>query len=1259
MQSAKRIHLIAFIAVVGLGCAALRAQDDPAGSQGPPPPPPRPGYVLVDDMWLPEWALGAESTYLGTPWPGGNVYVILSDQFSSTQKDLIRKAWAELEAVCGVDFFEVTQSFSGDHIAIIPNTGYPNVSSSEVGMVGGEQFLRVGGGHLQAGDKFVLVHEFMHALGFKHEQQRPDRDSFVTILTNNISQTACNGGSCNGNFDILGSEATTYTSYDFLSIMHYRGDSFSIGDTLTIQCHPSFAIFQNQLGNRSFLSTGDLNGLQAKYGPPSAPVINTVVPNAVAATTQSSLLITVNGQNFFEGSLDPENGLQGTVVTVNGIPVATDFVNENQVTGHLTWGFLQTPGPLAIAVSQGAPAGGPSAGSVTFTVLPPPCTASSDRVGQAVAGLGDVDGDGKGDYVVGIPGWGSDQGRVLCYSGATGATLWSYTGLTAGNKAGFAIAAIGDVNGDGKKDVLVGSPGYPGTDAGRVEIRSGATGSSLATLNNGTAAELSGWAVAGIGDVEGDGDADFAIGKPGYNNSAGRVEIWSSNGGLIRAHNGSAAGDRFGQALGGGYDVSQDGVADYVVGAPEKVIGGLASVGRVYVYSGSTGGLLISRDGDSSYDRFGYDVALIPTTSTAGDYGQILVGAPEIGNFFTLSGNGPGYVRLFHHNSLLSGYSTLATWTGSVVGDRYGLSVASAGDVNDDGYPDILVGIPQSNPLYTPVGPGGFDIRSGKTYDVLYHYQGGANDEQLGFAVDGCGDVDGDARLDVIVGAPGSDVGCIDAGAFAIIHPPVPPEIEKVMITEVSTGNPDCVEITNFGTSSVSLGNWKIRWKDGSTSESALSGTLLAGHTVVVSETTSLAECPAGVPILSLTAVGTTTGDVAVALVNNRNVTVDEVHLESTTGVYGEGSLGGLFRGLAVGQLTGPGEVNAERIWGLDSNGGSDWTTGAVRSMGLQNRSTGTSRGLDPIAVRFVRINETDDNLDYLELHRPAPPLPYVAPLDVQGWYLLASAGQNVAHARLNPFPNPLSFPTGGYVVLGDSATAPPEMPGSASYVDLAAVGGGNIPWVGSEYDCALYDSYGRLVDTFRSTTPSLALAHNHPRAPSRWTDFSGAAPRTATGAAALGRNATATDTNTGADFAPQAVRTMGAANTSVATWVPDSTPQLNVVLNDNQGGGFTAIITAGGDRAGQKWTMTFSIGHMNGAGPVAGYGPDILDNWLLLSVTPPFFGFLDAEGSGRVDLPAGTLPAGVQADFAFILQDGAAQLAPITQISKILEFDS
>jgi hypothetical protein len=100
-------------------------------------------------------------------------------------------------------------------------------------------------------------------------------------------------------------------------------------------------------------------------------------------------------------------------------------------------------------------------------------------------------------------------------------------------------------------------------------------------------------------------------------------------------------------------------------------------------------------------------------------------------------------------------------------------------------------------------------------------------------------------------------------------------------------------------------------------------------------------------------------------------------------------------------------------------------------------------------------------------------------------------------------------------------------------------------------------------------------------------------------------------------------------------------------------------ILNAGADRAGQRWSFAFSFGHSQGLGPLAGLGSDVVTNWLAFGSTPPFFGFLDGNGSARLDFPAGTLGAGVAADFIFVLQDGLLQTAPVTSVSNILEFDS
>jgi hypothetical protein len=1244
--------------LLALLAGALPGQDpdplEPSASLRPPQG--RPGYVLVDDMWLPLEAVTGEGAFVGTPWPNGNVRIAFSSLVSESRRDLFRKAMWEIEAIANIDFFEVSPSYSGDFILVQLNSGYPNVSSSEVGIQGGQQNLFVGADHWNS--KYVLVHELFHALGYKHEQSRPDRDLYVTILWNNISQTACNGGSCDNNFAI-DTGITTHGTYNFESIMHYSSTAFGGGQT-TIQANPGFQSMQGLMGNRRHLTNGDCDMVQNWYGQPSSPQIGYVTPNAIPAGTYGDLQVEVGGGSWFHEGSEDGLGILGTQVRFNGVVVPTTFVNQTTLTASIPHSLLQVPGTYVVDVVNDPNAGGASASGVNFIVLPPPCLTQGERVGQAVAGLGDVNGDGVGDFAVGIPGFNGNQGRVRVYSGATGALLWTQNGPQAGSLYGFSLSAMNDVSGDGRKELLIGMPGFSNT-AGGFHIRSGANGALLSSVGYSTFSDDFGWSVAAVGDVDGDGDEDFLVGALG-NAGQGRAELWSTNGGLMRTHTSGVNDDSYGWAVGGGRDVNNDGRPDYVVGAPDWDSGSNLSVGRAHVYSGGTGAALTTKVGDGPYDRFGWSVAITGHTTSHSALGNIVVGAPEIPNLFSGTGNGTGYVRVFGPSSIIIGqsYQTITTWTGSVVGDRYGLFVGDAGDANDDGISDVLVGSPQSTVLNTSVGPGTFEIRTARTDAILYRHTADASDEQLGWSAALLGDVDGDTRLDYVVGAPGSDLGCLDAGRFVVVKPPIPPESAKLMITEVSTGNPDCVEIANFGASTASLSGMIIRWKDGSTyASTAIGGSLPPGHVAVIKEPGgSLPETPPNVLVASvLPSIPTTTGDLVVALVAPNGAVLDEVRIESSTGVYAEGTLGGLFRGVVLHELTGPGEVNAERVWGLDSNSGSDWTTGAPRSMGLENSSSGI-RGTDPVPMRRVRINEVDDNPDYIELYRPASPLPLLQPVNLQNWYFLCSANNTSAHAKVTPFRDPLSLGSNGFVVVGDAATPPSEMPASVPY----RFGGGNIPFTTEEFSCALYDSFGRLVDLVWCRGDGHPVPHNHPRAPAHPSEFSGVAGRGSAGPfnqAATARNSTGTDTNTGSDFSSAIFRTMGSANFGVYT--PAGERGLEVRLNATPyGAGITAIMNAGSDHAGEKWSFTFSGGHIQGSGPILGLGSEAISNWAILSTTPPFFGVLDSRGSGRMDFPSGSLPAGLDLDVIFLTQvNDGNPLAQILLISPILEFDT
>ena len=308
-------------------------------------------------------------------------------------------------------------------------------------------------------------------------------------------------------------------------------------------------------------------------------------------------------------------------------------------------------------------------------------------------------------------------------------------------------------------------------------------------------------------------------------------------------------------------------------------------------------------------------------------------------------------------------------------------------------------------------------------------------------------------------------------------------------------------------------------------------------------------------------------------------------------------------------------------------------------------------RGTDPRSSWNVIINECDDSPDFVEFRNLGG-----SSIDLRSWFLHTSSNNLSNHARIYPWPDSYTVNSGAYFVIGETSTPPTEMPGGTPYVDIAQ----NIPWIGEEYDCALYDCYGRLVDIVRTTGDNDSVVHNNARAPSHWSDFTGSAarePQAGTGGSGAIARRTSIDNDNGGDWVSAFNRTMGSSNPSVNSSLAGNDCLMDVVLNGTPGGGgITTIINAGPAFAGYKWSFTYSVNHNQGTGPFYGLGADALPNYLYLSQTPPFFGFLDANGSARLDFNSGTIPVGIDTDDIFILQDPAGNIVAVTDI---LEFDS
>lgn len=308
------------------------------------------------------------------------------------------------------------------------------------------------------------------------------------------------------------------------------------------------------------------------------------------------------------------------------------------------------------------------------------------QLGASLDQAGDVNGDGMGDFIVGAPtssAGGVERGAVILLSGADFSILRSHQGLVDNEQFGHAVAGLGDINRDGYAEYAVGTP-LANTQFGKVEVFSGMDGSVLTTIHGGITHHL-GFAVSTAGDVDADGTADLLIGSPYASNRFGLAQVYSgATGAVLYEFHGEAPGlqQQLGDSVAPAGDLNLDGYADFVIGASRYAAGGN---GSVFTYSGRDGSLMYQWYGPSGA-WFGSSVSALDDLN--GDtIPEIIVGAPR---------QAAGGVGGAGHAYVFSGIdgSLMLDILGTTQVGHLGNSVADAGDVDGDGFGDLVIGEP-------------------------------------------------------------------------------------------------------------------------------------------------------------------------------------------------------------------------------------------------------------------------------------------------------------------------------------------------------------------------------------------------------------------------------------------------------------------------------------------------------------------------------------------------------------------------------------
>ncbi len=380
---------------------------------------------------------------------------------------------------------------------------------------------------------------------------------------------------------------------------------------------------------------------------------------------------------------------------------------------------------------------------------------NDDNFGFSVSTVGDINNDGYDDIIVGAYGVRDLTGRTYIYFGGSSPNNVEdlrMDGENTDNNFGYCVSDAGDVNNDGYDDIVVGAPQY-NNETGRAYIFFGGSSPDFiadVTMTGEAMYDKFGCSVSSAGDVNGDGYADVIVGAVGKYANVNKAYLFygATGSSMDNVADGVLNGpSQFGNSVASAGDVNNDGFDDVIVGAD----GYDSYKGAAYIYYGGSGTSFdntydIQLVGENSYNNFGYSVSSVGDVN-GDNYDDVIIGA-----YYYNTSTGLAYLYL-GGSSMDTDYD--AKMTGENTYNYFGYSVSGAGDVNNDGYDDYMVGAyGNSNyqgKVYIYLGSSSINIENENS--VYITLTGELGQQYFAYSISDAGDVNNDGYDDIIVGA--------------------------------------------------------------------------------------------------------------------------------------------------------------------------------------------------------------------------------------------------------------------------------------------------------------------------------------------------------------------------------------------------------------------------------------------------------------------------------------------------------------------------